>query len=221
VEPIAVARRDVESAVETARQVARERGKSVLAWWLGPERRDLEDGLAARGLVHADTPGYEAVESGMALLHSPPVSVSEGIAVKEVDSYEDYVAATQILLEAFDFPDAIRADVIDGLPMRWKEYTTPSNPGRQFIASIDGRIVGTAFAVFGAVGVNLFGGGVLPEARGLGVYRALVAARWGAAVARGTPVLTVQAGRMSKPIVERLGFVEVGRVHVYVDTIGD
>ena len=54
-----------------------------------------------------------------------------------------------------------------------------------------------------------------------GVYQALIAARWEAAVARGTPALTVQAGRMSKPIVEKLGFVAVGEAHLYVDTISD
>jgi hypothetical protein len=50
-------------------------------------------------------------------------------------------------------------------------------------------------------------------------YRALLVARWEAAVARGTPALTVQADRMSKPIVERLGFREVGQVRVYIDDV--
>ena len=54
--------------------------------------------------------------------------------------------------------------------------------------------------------MNLFGGSVVAEARGRGVYRALTLARWDLAVAQGTPALTIQAGRMSKPIAERLGF---------------
>jgi hypothetical protein len=69
--------------------------------------------------------------------------------------------------------------------------------------------------------VNLFGGGALEEARARGVYQALITARWETAVVRDTPALTVQASRMSKPIVERLGFVEVGQAHIYVDTIAD
>ena len=122
-------------------------------------------------------------------------------------------------MEAFDFPDAMRAEAAAALPKRWEEYTTPANPGRQFTASIDGRIVGSAFAVFGQAGVNLFGGAVLEEARGQGVYKELIAARWEAAVGRGTPALTVQAGRMSRPILERLGFRDVGQAHLYVDTV--
>ena len=57
--------------------------------------------------------------------------------------------------------------------------------------------------------MTLFGGATLPEARGRGAYRALVAARWEDAVARGTPVLVTQAGAMSRPILARLGFREV------------
>ena len=60
---------------------------------------------------------------------------------------------------------------------------------------------------------------MLEHARGLGVYNALIRARWEAAVARGTPALTVQAGRMSKPILEKLGFQDVGQAHIFVDTI--
>jgi GNAT superfamily N-acetyltransferase len=60
---------------------------------------------------------------------------------------------------------------------------------------------------------------VLPKARGRGVYRALLFARWDFAVDRGTPALTVQAGRMSRPICERLGFQFVDASRVYVDTV--
>ena len=55
----------------------------------------------------------------------------------------------------------------------YEEYLTPGNPLRQFNASIDGRVIGTAAAGLGPAGVNLFGGSVVAEARGRGVYRAL------------------------------------------------
>src|SRR5207253_3301715 len=56
----------------------------------------------------------------------------------------------------------------------------------------------------------LAGGGTLPDHRGRGAYTALVRARWEAAAERGTPVLTVGAGTMSRPTLERLGFSIVG-----------
>jgi hypothetical protein len=66
-------------------------------------------------------------------------------------------------------------------------------------------------------GVALMGGTVLPEARGRGVYRALVRARWNYAVARGTPLLVTQAGPMSAPILGRLGFETHGELRLLDD----
>lgn len=221
VEPVDVAPDDVAEAVESVRRLARERGKSLLAWWIGPEQRELEQPLETAGLVHQDTPGFEAVENAMVILEPPRAKAEARVDVKLTETFEEFMAAAQVGMDAFDFPEAMRAEFMAEAQTRWDEYTTPWNPGRQFIASIDGRVVGTAFAALGAAGVNLFGGAVLEEARGLGVYKALIAARWEAAVARGTPALTVQAGRMSKPIVESVGFAEVGQAHLYIDTLAD
>ena len=68
--------------------------------------------------------------------------------------------------------------------------------------------------------MSLFGGSTLPEARGRGAYRALVAARWEDAVARGTPVLVTQASPMSRPILGRLGFREVCQIRILLDAFG-
>ncbi|MGA2014585.1 MAG: hypothetical protein ABSH51_29210 [Solirubrobacteraceae bacterium] len=45
----------------------------------------------------------------------------------------------------------------------------------------------------------------------------MIHARWKEAVACGTPALLTQAGAMSRPILERLGFVAVGHVHILLD----
>ncbi len=80
------------------------------------------------------------------------------------------------------------------------------------------EVVGTAAVGLGPAGVQTsFGGSVVAAARGRGVYRALTLARWDLAVAQGTPALTIQAGRMSKPIAERLGFQLIDTIGVYVD----
>ena len=60
-------------------------------------------------------------------------------------------------------------------------------------------IPGTAFA-------GLWGGGTLPQWRGRGIYRALVAYRARLAAARGYRYLQVDASPQSRPILERLGF---------------
>lgn len=90
----------------------------------------------------------------------------------------------------------------------------------RYLAFFDGRAISAADAALVDGGVVLCGGATLPEGRGQGAYRALIEARWQAAVERGTPVLVVQAGAMSRPILERLGFEEVARVKVLLDRFG-
>jgi hypothetical protein len=53
---------------------------------------------------------------------------------------------------------------------------------------------------------GLYGGGTVPEFRGRGFYRALVAARARDALAAGARYLKVEALPTSRPILERLGF---------------
>jgi GNAT superfamily N-acetyltransferase len=86
-----------------------------------------------------------------------------------------------------------------------------------YLAWVDGEPAAAGAAGFCADGVTLGGAGTLPELRGHGAYTALVRARWDAAVERETPALVVQAGAMSRPILERLGFQSLGDVDVLLD----
>jgi GNAT superfamily N-acetyltransferase len=208
---------DVEVAVEAMRAIGRARGKTVLGWWIAPEHDAHAPFLESLGLVNEDSPGFEAIENAMALVTPPPVSTGDGVEVKQVESLEEFAGAARVRAEAFQMPPHMRAEMDAGLAKRFEESQDPRNPGRGFVALVEGRIVGAATAVVSDAGVNLFGGSVVPEARGRGVYQALLRARWDFAVERGTPALTVQAGRMSRPIVERLGFVPVAAVRVFID----
>jgi GNAT superfamily N-acetyltransferase len=206
---------DVEATVEAARAVARQHGKKILVWWVPPDQDHVAPALEAAGLVNEDTPGFEAIENALVLVAPPQGDAVDGVEVRATETWEDFRDGSRVVEQAFGMP--LVTD--DELRARYDDYRHPDNPGRGFIALIDGRVVGTSYAAFGNAGVNLFGGSVLPEARGRGVYRALVQARWEAAAARGTPALTVQAGRMSRPICERLGFVFLAPVRVFVDTL--
>jgi GNAT superfamily N-acetyltransferase len=218
VEPLALRPADVPAAVASARATARERGKRVLAWWIAPEHDPLRSALEAEGLVNEDTTGLEAIETAMALVQAP-AGHSPKVTVSPVDSYEDFTAAISVLQDAFEVPEAMRVEARAARPRRWEEYKQLGNPIRRYLARIGDDVVGTAAATFGHAGVNLSAAAVLADARGRGVYRALTLARWEEAVQRGTPALTVQAGRMSMPILIKLGFRPVGEIRVYADDL--
>jgi GNAT superfamily N-acetyltransferase len=88
-----------------------------------------------------------------------------------------------------------------------------------YLAFLDGEPAGFGRVLFTPFAGILVGGVTLPAARGRGVYTSLVHARWNEAVERGTPRLTVSAGAMSAPILERLGFAPVGKVRLLVDRL--
>jgi GNAT superfamily N-acetyltransferase len=108
-------------------------------------------------------------------------------------------------------PDQLRERRAE-LPERWE-----SGPLAMHAAWLDGQLVGAGTSCTTPHGLALFGGATLPEARGRGAYRALVRARWEHAVAGGTPALLTQAGAMSRPILERLGFQRVGHIDMLID----
>jgi GNAT superfamily N-acetyltransferase len=62
---------------------------------------------------------------------------------------------------------------------------------------------------------SLWGGSTLERHRGRGLYTALLATRVREAAGHGFRFVTVDAGPMSKPIVERFGFVELTTARDY------
>ena len=205
---------DVAAVVEAARAAARARNKPALAWYLGPERADLAAELERCGLVDREPPGLVA----MALVAPPNGRVNPEINVRLVATWADYRAGHELQAEVFGLPEEGEQE----LRRRFEALRHPDKPGdgfQGFLAFLDGQAVGSAYALRGDAGVNLFAGAVREQARGRGVYRALVQARWEYAVGCRRPALTVQAGRMARPILERLGFSALGTVRVYVDEL--
>lgn len=75
---------------------------------------------------------------------------------------------------------------------------------------------GTLDIVDGTEFAGLWGGAVLPEWRGRGIYRGLVAVRARAAVDRGVRYMHSDCSSMSRPILQRSGLVAVTTTTPYV-----
>jgi hypothetical protein len=198
---------EIEEARAEIQGILRARGRTACTWEVGSHAtpENLVDRLLALGLVD-DQPTALAI--GM-VLTEPPAAAPDDVEVRRAESDEEHLAADQIAAIAFGGP-----------------VPTESRPREQdpnnvvYLAYADGKPVARASGSFGEHGVTLFGGSTLPEARGRGAYRALVAARWEDAVARGTPILVTQAGPMSRPILAQLGFREVCEIRILLDEFG-
>jgi GNAT superfamily N-acetyltransferase len=203
----------IDGTLEEVHALLRERGRPACTWEVGSSATpsDLVERLRARGLVDDRDP-YAV---GMVLTEPPPGDV-EGIEARETRDLEEFRAAQRVAEEAFG-GDVAMDD--EQLRARYEEKLSTGG-WKTFVALVDDEIVASASSTYVDGAVTLNGGAVLPHARGRGAYRALVAARWADAVARGTPALVTQAGAMSKPILERLGFRTVAEITILLDEFG-
>ena len=203
---------DARTALDGAREFLRERGRTRANWMIGSHSpANLPDDLLTLGL----TDDLDPVLRGLVAAREPE-GIDHAIDVRRADSVEDYRDFWRIQQEAFGEDRNASADGADHVDAMF-DAERDRDDLTTYLAYLDGEPVATARATFAPPGVVMNGGSTLPRARGRGVYRALVAARWDDAVERGTPYLTTVARPMSAPILERMGFVEVCTVRVLND----
>ena len=215
VERIRVDAGALQSTVEEVCELLRARGRTQAAWTIdsGAAPDGLEARLMALGMVPYDEPPLEYTASAMAIVARPSGSAPDGIVAREVRDHDEVdqlidVEQVAVGLTRSDL-DGLRASAHLMFDLRLAGHASAM---RFYLARRDGEPVGAARAGFLKFGVNLSGGAVIPTARNQGVYKALIDARWIDAVAAGTPALTVQAGHMSRPILDRLGFITVAQI---------
>lgn len=200
--------------VEEVRRWLRENGRSGSLWWAGPSSTPA--GFAER-LEGFGMKPYEAdpVFVGLTLEKEPPAV--DGVDVRPVVTPDDVEAFIDVHRRGWKMPDDVFEQVSANMRANWA--TRIPELDALWVAFVDGEPVGNGVSQYVADAVYLGGSSVVPDARGRGVYRALVRQRWDDGRARGARALVIQAGAMSRPIVERLGFAHVCDMNVYVDKI--
>jgi hypothetical protein len=201
----AVRTNDVDAVVERVRSLVAVDKEQV--WWLGPsvEPADLHAQLVARGFAEPNDRGHTL--HAVALTSEPPEA--PGVEVRRIESWEDYLASREVQWEGFDVSPERQAKQEPHFRRDFEDSIVGGGL-LGFLALANGRPAATALAVPSERGLFLIAGTTAQWARGRGLYRALVRARWDAAVARGTPALVSMAiPETSYPILKRLGFEEV------------
>lgn len=177
-------------------------------WWLGPSVRPAD--LAARLIEHglrepADRIG---LVKALALVDAPPAT-PPGIEVHRIETFDDFMAAREVQWDAFEVSEDRREQQRPHIRSDFDEAIANRVPVN-FLATLAGRPAATGMALPSERGVFLVAGSTAPWARGHGLYRALVRARWDYAVERSTPALVTQAvPDTSYPILKRIGFQDV------------
>lgn len=188
VEMIRLTEEDLDTAIADVDAFLQETDTKIASWWLTERSTPDEDAFLRAGLTRSED---DYLHAAMVLTTEPPAGEIEA---REVTTLDEYVEARMLGRTVFNAP---LEDFV-------AEFEGPHDP--LFAAWLDGRIASVGRSTYTTVGAYLTGGATAEWARGRGAYRAVVRARWDAAVAHGTPVLGVGAGPMSRPILERLGF---------------
>lgn len=151
--------------------------------------------------------GFEGDEEEALLLidlqNCPPVYLEPVTAdVRRVVQAEDMAEVAKIQEKVyeqnFDWLGKQLQENIEKQPDFWSVY----------IAYVDGQPASAAWISFPfqSTFAGLWGGATMPEFRRQGLYTALVSARAQEAVERGYRFLMVDAGDMSRPILQKQGF---------------
>lgn len=188
-------------------------------WVIDPGTKPAD--LAARLTAYGYGPDPHGEEAAVMVLPIDATIEAPTVAGLELhDALADsatFAAADTAAAEAFlsvhlnDDPDRL------AMLERRRVDAVASGNRRLLLATVHGEPAGSAsLTLFPPRGAMINGGSVRPKFRGQGVYRALVVKRLEMARQAGVAGLVVQAGAMSKPILERLGFQPVSWRRFYV-----
>lgn len=182
----------------------------IVAWVRLDAPAGLEAALAGRGGVVDETLDVLA----RPLDERPDLAVPGDVDVRWADDIDTFVDSVHLNADVFGGARPERA----ALERLFADEQTKlrTGGGGAVVAYVDGVPVGTGGITVAGPDGRLWGGGVLPEARGRGVYRALLAARLDYAAAQRCELAIVK-GRVetSGPILRRAGFAPYGQERSY------
>ncbi len=210
-----IAAGQVAAAVAQVRKLVQRHGRTRVTWEVSSL---AEPATLARELVDLGMRPAAVARATIMGLTDVPKAVASKVVVRRVATLADFEAHVGVTHCAFNAMAALPAELA-----RIARFGAGDLAAADFVrynALLDDEVIGAATATFAPGGVIIHSGSTLPAFRGRGVYSALVLRRWFDAVARGTPALVTRAGRMSRPILSKLGFRAIGRIRFLDDVIG-
>jgi GNAT superfamily N-acetyltransferase len=168
----------------------------------------LADALRTQGAEDVETLDVIAFE----LNGGPKLDAPMDVLVERVD--DPALLADVYEVDAHAFGRAVPAELFRRLDAEKLAAEVAAGAKRtefRYLARVDGVPVGSAGITIDGDVARLWGGGVVTEFRGRGVYRALLAARLAEATKHGVTLALVKARTgTSSPILRRAGFTAYG-----------
>jgi GNAT superfamily N-acetyltransferase len=203
--------RPLPEVIAEVRQRAREAGRPELRWWVNGRTApaDTSDVLQQHGFEQIETVEVLALALKSADELTAALDLPADVVVRSADDADSIYSAGQIDSQVFGWPPPTRQQLKDETEMLAGANGSPTV--RRYLAYLDDHAVGSAGYTLVDDVLRLWGAGVLPEARGRGAYRALLAARCADGIRQGATLALVK-GRTetSAPVLRRAGFTSYG-----------
>jgi GNAT superfamily N-acetyltransferase len=204
---------EADGRIEEILEWHRQKGTGF-TWWVMPfdTPADLCQRLEEHGLMLA---GINLRMARLGLEDLSDIPVNEHVMIEDLDGSNDLSIETLLKIDAacFHFTEEQVDTQRPGFYERIKGEARTKE--LHCLAYLDGKPVGMADAYFLYGRVFLGGVATLPEYRGRRIYSTLLKHRLEAARERGYHLAAIDAGPMSKRVVEKYGFKEYGTVYVY------
>jgi hypothetical protein len=202
----------VEPALAAVLDRARDFGLPELQWTVRPDSPPVGGLLDARGAIVTETLDVLALDLRQGAPALPPPALD--VDVRWATDLQTIKDSTTLAAEVFggSVPPQGRLAA-----MAERDSTgVPSGQGGMVVAYGGQTALGTGGVVVADGAARLWGGAVLPAARGQGVYRATLAARLEYSAAHDAAMALVNARvETSGPILRQVGFASYGRQLTY------
>jgi GNAT superfamily N-acetyltransferase len=203
----------LSAAVDAVLDRARAFGLPTLRWEVRLDSpAELPAELTARGAAAALALDVLACDLRGGAPTLPPATVD--VKVRWATDFE--TARDVSAVNVTGFGGTLRPDEQIEADAARDAATVAAGDGGALVAYVDGEAAGTGGVIMVDGVARLWGGAVVPSARGQGIYRAVLDARLSYAVAHGATMALVK-GRTdtSGPILRRAGFAAYGQETIY------
>lgn len=211
--------RSGDELVEDVLRRLKAAGRTGVRWWVTPATRPttLEATLLQRGFRLAETVDILTWDLGAGSEPAmPALDVPVEVTTALVRDEATLRTMRELSARGFGEPPPTAEQLRHYAAELTEQERTGKRTSFEFVAYVDGQPASSAgFTLVGHV-AQFWGAATLPEARGKGAYRALVAARCAEAHRHGARVaLTKARVGTSGPILRRAGFRALGQERCY------
>jgi GNAT superfamily N-acetyltransferase len=182
-----------------------------MLWWTGPTSQpaNLGERLVAHGLMPAGSPPGMAAD--LATLKDD-VLPPPNLIIEKVRDAETLKRFGDILGTVFEFPPFVAEgflNIFGSLGMGEEQ------PLQNYVAFLDGKLVGASSLFMGAGVAGIYNVGTLPEARGKGIGAAITLAPLLEARSRGYKIAILHASELGYSVYRRLGFQDYCQMNIF------